>query len=203
MTILIVTDNPALNIGLRTIIIGEFPDITILEAETLQKTLNSAPSAGMMILDAGVPDAKDMTLLDTFMKTHPQTAVVLYLSDAFEYIYAFARAGIIALISRKSDAVEIAEALHSASEGVRYISFDIQQRLLSHLAGGPESRELSRKERLVADLLLANKTNRDISLIAEIEPRALAHLKRRIFQKLEVQSLSELGVKLGRGGGEY
>ena len=55
----------------------------------------------------------------------------------------------------------------------------------------------------VADLLLANKTNRDISLIAEIEPRALAHLKRRIFQKLEVQSVSELGIKLGRSGGGY
>jgi hypothetical protein len=40
MTILIVTDNPVLNIGLRTIIVGGFPDITIFEAETLQKTLS-------------------------------------------------------------------------------------------------------------------------------------------------------------------
>jgi DNA-binding CsgD family transcriptional regulator len=74
----------------------------------------------------------------------------------------------------------------------------ISQILLSHIAAGPENRGLSRKERLVADLLVANKTSRDIALIAEIEPKALAHYKRRIFQKLQVHSLLELSVKLGQ-----
>lgn len=198
MTILIVTDNPALKIGLRTIIIGEFPDITIFESETLQKALSLTftQSVGTMILDAGAADGKDLALLDTFMQTYPQAAVVVYLGDEFEYIYAFARAGITALISRKSDAAEIAEALRSASERVRFISFDIQQILLSHIAAGSENRGLNRKERLVADLLVANKTNRDIALIAEIEPKSLAHYKRRIFQKLQVHSLLELSMKL-------
>jgi hypothetical protein len=61
MTILIVTDNPVLNIGLRTIIVGEFPDITIFEAETLQKTLSLTfpQSVNTMILD-GVTDGKDI-----------------------------------------------------------------------------------------------------------------------------------------------
>ncbi len=200
MAILIVTDNPTLNIGLRTIVIGEFPDIAIFEAESLQRTLTSSfgQPVNTMILDAGVADGKDMSLLDTFMKIYPQAAVVVYLGDEFEYIYAFARAGIISLISRKSDAVEIAEALHRASERVRFISFDIQQKLLSHIAAGPESRGLTRKERLVADLLVANKANRDIALIAEIEPKALANYKRRIFQKLQVHNLLELSVKLGQ-----
>lgn len=141
MTILIVTDNPTLNIGLRTIIIGEFPDIAILEAETLQKTLTLTlgQSVNTMILDAGVSDGKDMTLLDTFMKTYPQAAVVVYLGDEFEYIYAFAKVGITALISRKSDAVEIAEALHRASKRLRFVSFDIQQILLSDIATGPKA----------------------------------------------------------------
>lgn len=200
MAILIVTDNPTLNIGLRTIIIGEFPDIAILEAESLQRALTSpfGQPVNTMILDAGVADGKDMGLLDTFMKIYPQAAVVVYLGDEFEYIYAFARAGIISLISRKSYAVEIAEALHRASERVRFISFDIQQKLLSHIAAGPESRGLTRKERLVADLLVANKANRDIALIAEIEPKALANYKRRIFQKLQVHNLLELSMKLGQ-----
>lgn len=200
MTILIVTDNPTLNIGLRTIIIGEFPDIHILEAETLQKalTLTLAQPVSTMIVDAGVADGKDMALLDNFMRTYPQTAVVVYLGAEFEYIYAFARAGVTALISRKSDAVEIAEALHRTSGQGRFISFDIQQKLLSHIAASPESRGLTRKERLVADLLVANKTSRDIALIAEIEPKALAIYKRRIFQKLQVGSVLELSVKLGQ-----
>ncbi|MET7257901.1 hypothetical protein ACWKW6_10010 [Dyadobacter jiangsuensis] len=142
MAILIVTDNPTLNIGLRTIIIGEFPDITIFEAETLQKTLvlTFGQPVNIVVLDAGVADGKNIALLDTFKKANPQTAVIVYLGDEFEYIYAFARAGITALISRKSDAVEVAEALHRASKRLRFISFDIQQILLSDIAAGPENR---------------------------------------------------------------
>jgi DNA-binding NarL/FixJ family response regulator len=142
MAILIVTDNPTLNIGLRTIIIGEFPDITIFEAETLQKTLTLTfgQPVDTMVLDAGVADGKNMASLEAFMKTYPQAAVVVYLGDGFEYIYAFAKAGITALISKKSDAVEIAEALHRASKRLRFVSFDIQQILLSDIAAGPESR---------------------------------------------------------------
>jgi len=142
MAILIVTDNPTLNIGLRTIIIGEFPDITIFEAETLQKTLvlTSNQPVNIVVLDAGVADGKNIALLDTFKKANPQAAVIVYLGDEFEYIYAFARAGITALISRKSDAVEVAEALHRASKRLRFISFDIQQILLSDIAAGPENR---------------------------------------------------------------
>ncbi|MDR6805060.1 DNA-binding NarL/FixJ family response regulator [Dyadobacter sp. BE34] len=142
MAILIVTDNPTLNIGLRTIIIGEFPDITIFEAETLQKTLvlTFGQPVNIVVLDAGVADGKNIALLDTFKKANPQTAVIVYLGDEFEYIYAFARAGITALISRKSDAVEVAEALHRASKRLRFISFDIQQILLSDIAAGPANR---------------------------------------------------------------
>ncbi len=145
MAILIVTDNPTLNIGLRTIIIGEFPDITIFEAETLHKTLalTFGQPVNTLVLDAGVADGKNMTLLDTFKKANPQTAVVVYLGDELEYIYAFARAGITALISRRSDAVEVAEALHRASKRRRFVSFDIQQILLSDIAAGPENRRKS------------------------------------------------------------
>ncbi|MBO9613372.1 MAG: response regulator transcription factor [Dyadobacter sp.] len=140
MAILIVTDNPTLNIGLRTIIIGEFPDITIFEAETLQKTLalNFGQPVNIVVLDAGVADGKNIALLDTFKRAYPQAAVVVYLGDEFEYIYAFAKAGITALISRKSDAVEVAEALHRAHKRLRFVSFDIQQILLSDIAAGPK-----------------------------------------------------------------
>ena len=200
MAILIVTDNPVLNIGLRSIIISEFPDYQILESDTLQNSLSldQKEQISTLVLDAGVSDGKDASLLDSFRESNPDAAVVVHLGDDFQYIYAFIRKGIHALISKKSDAVEIVEAIRVARKKARFIGFDVQQVLLSHIAADPASRQLTRKERLVADLLCADIPYRQIAEAAKITPENVAEYRHAIFEKLQVHSIDELTLKLTR-----
>lgn len=200
MAILIITDNPVLNIGLRSIIVSEFPDATILESATLRDgiTTGLVHSIHTLILDIGVSDGKDASVLDAFRKSSPDSAIIVHLGDKFEYIYAFIRAGVDALISKKSDPVEIAEAFQAARDKVRFVGFDIQQILLSHIASGPASRRLTRKERLIADLLLTNTSHKQIAEAARVNVNAITYYRRRIFEKLQVANLYELGHNLRR-----
>ena len=200
MAILIVTDNPVLNIGLRSIIISEFPDDQILESDTMQNSLSLSQKEHIstLVLDAGVSDGKDASLLDSFMQSNPEAAVVVHLGEDFQYIYAFIREGIHALISKKSDAVEIVEAIRVAQKKARFIGFDVQQILLSNIAADRVSCQLSRKERLVADLLCGDTPYRQIAGVAKISPENVAEYKQSIFEKLRVHSIDELALKLTR-----
>ncbi|GGN06310.1 DNA-binding response regulator [Dyadobacter beijingensis] len=200
MAILIVTDNPALNIGLRSIIISEFDDTLILESDSLQSSLSAYQTGQVktLVLDAGVVDGKDASLLDAFRQSHPDVAVVVHLGDDFQYIYAFIRTGIHALISKKSDAVEILEAIQVAQRKARFIGFDVQQVLLSHIAADPANRGLTRRERLIADLLAANVSYRQIAGAAKINIEKVSEYRQAIFGKLRVDNNEELAMKLTR-----
>ncbi|WP_353718993.1 LuxR C-terminal-related transcriptional regulator [Dyadobacter sp. 676] len=187
-----------MNIGLRSIIVSEFPDSRILEADTIQNSLLLSNNfrIGTVILDAGVSDGKDASLLDSFRESNPDTAIIVHLGDDFEYIYAFIRTGIHSLISKKSDPVEIIEAIRVAQSKAKFIGFDIQQILLSHIAADPLNRQLTRKERLIADLLAANASYKQIAEAAKVKRDSVAEYKHRIFEKLRVDNIDALALKL-------
>lgn len=200
MTILIVTDNHLFSLALRAIIKNQYPNGTIVETDRLQNAvgLSQATEIHAMILDIGAADAKNTDLIDDFKKANPQAAVLVNLGDQTQFMYKFIRAGAMALFSNKSLPEEIKEGLKHAESHVRYISSDIQQELLFHIVEKPINRTLTKREELMADLLVANKSHQEVAAITGTSSKSVGYYKRRIFQKLEVGNLLDLAVKLNK-----
>lgn len=194
MTILIVTDNPIFTIGLRSVIKSEYPDAIILETNTVQNCLRlpSQQEAQMMILDVGVVDGKDTALLKRFKKLNKQVSVLVNLGNEFEYIYPFIKAGANGLFSKKSSPSEISKALKTGFTKSRFVSDDIQQLLLADISSNQTNRALTKRERLMAGLLVEEKPHDEIASITGINPKTVSSYKRRIFEKLGVHDITQL-----------
>lgn len=200
MTILIVTGNHLFSIAIRSVVKSQYPDSAILEADTVRNAigLSQASKSNAMILDVSATDAKDTILLDIFKKTNPHTAILVNLGDQTQFMYKFIRAGVTALFSSKSLPEEITEGLRHAENNTRYISSDIQQQLLFHLIEKPINRTLTKREELMADLLITNKSHQEVAVITGTTSKSVGYYKRRIFQKLDVGNLMDLAVKLNK-----
>lgn len=200
MTILIVTDNHLFSLALHTIIRNQYPDGAIIETDRLQNAigLSQVSKIHAMILDISVADAKNTELIDDFKKANPHAAVLVNLGDQIQYMYKFIRAGVTGLFSNKSLPIEIKEGLKHAESHTRYISSDIQQQLLSHIIEKPINRTLTKREELVANLLVTNKSHQQIATITGTSSKSVGYYKRRIFQKLEVGNLLDLAVRLNK-----
>ncbi len=200
MTILIVTDNQLFSIAIRTVVQSQYPNSAIYQTNTVRNAieLSQEPKCGIMILDIGVADATNTALLEDFRKVNPQAAILVNLGDQTQFMYKFIRAGVTALFSNKSAPEEIHEGLRHAENKIRYISSDIQQQLLSHIIEKPINRTLTKREELVADLLVENRSHREVALITGTTSKSVGYYKRRIFEKLEVGNLVDLAIKLNK-----
>ena len=200
MTILIVTDNHLFSIAIRSVIKSEDPESLIDETDSLRNAIeySTRQKFRAMILDASAADAKDVTLLGTFRKQNPETAILVNLGEQTQLMYRFIRAGVAALFSNKSLPEEINEGLRRAEMNVRFVSADIQQQLLSHIVEKPVNQKLTKREELMADLLVINKSHQEIAVITGASPKSVGYYKRKIFRKLEVDNIVELAIKLNR-----
>jgi DNA-binding NarL/FixJ family response regulator len=200
MTILVVTDNHLFSIAIRAVIKNQYPEGVVIDTDTIQNAIElpDMPKIQAMILDVSAADAKDAVLLANFRKAFPETAVLVNLGDQTQFMYKFIRSGVTALFSNKSSPEEINEGLRRAETHTRYVSSDIQQQLLYHITEKPLSRTLTRREELLADLLVANKSHRQIALAIGATTKSVGYYKRRIFQKLEVDNLVDLAIKLNK-----
>lgn len=200
MTILIVTDNHLFSLALHAIIKHQYPEGTIVETDRLRNAigLSQVSKIDAMFLDISADDAKNTDLIDDFKKANPQAAVLVNLGDQTQFMYKFIRAGVTALFSNKSLPEEINEGLRHAENHTRYISSDIQQQLLFHIVAKPINRTLTKREELMADLLVANKSHQEVAAITGTSSKSVGYYKRRIFRKLEVGNLLDLAVKLNK-----
>lgn len=200
MAILLVTGNNLFSLALRAIIKNQYPDGIVIETDSLRNAveLSQVSKFDTMILDIGAADAKDTVLINDFKKANPQAAVLVNLGDQTQFMYKFIRAGVTALFSNKSLPEEINEGLRLAENNTRYISSDIQQQLLFHIIEKPINKTLTKREELMADLLVANKSHQEVAVITGTSSKSVGYYKRRIFQKLEVGNLLDLAVKLNK-----
>ncbi|SEJ37839.1 DNA-binding response regulator, NarL/FixJ family, contains REC and HTH domains [Dyadobacter sp. SG02] len=200
MTILIVTDNHLFSMAIRAVVKKQYPDGIIVETTTVRNAIEVSPvyECQAMILDAGAADAKDTVLLGNFKNANPHTAILVNLGDQTQFMYTFIRAGATALFSNKSLPEEIHEGLRRAENNTRYISSDIQQQLLSHITEKPLNQTLTKREELMADLLVTNKSHQEIAVIAGGSSKSVGYYKRKIFQKLEVDNVVDLAIKLNK-----
>jgi two-component system, NarL family, invasion response regulator UvrY len=194
MNILLIADNPILVIGMSSIILRQDPQAQIRQAETVEESLPilQKTECQLLILDITVGDGKNVDAFAAIRSQYPKMSTMVYLADEYFYLTPFSKAGANGFISHKSTEEEIREAIDFRSAVNRFISNDVQSYMVEQLANQSAMVPLSAKERLIARMLLEDKSYSQIELATGISRASIAMHKRRVFQKLGVGSVLEL-----------
>jgi two-component system, NarL family, invasion response regulator UvrY len=194
MNILLIADNPILVIGMSSIILKENPQADVLHADTVEESLRilQTTECQLLILDITVADGKNVDPFTAIRNWYPKMSTLVYLADEYFYLTPFSKAGANGFISHKSTEDEIREAIAFRSSVNRFISNDVQSYMVQQLATQTAMVPLSAKERLIARMLLEDKSYGEIALGTGISRANISTHKKRLFQKLGVSSVLEL-----------
>jgi len=201
MNILIVSDNPIFALGLRSTIVTKFVRTGFVEVSSLQAAhiaIGNYPF-NVMILDAvSATDSKIVKHIKNIRARCPDLPILVDLGDQLADSHFYIRLGVNAVVSNSAAPAEIVQAVEALVTGVRkkFVSQDVEQLLLFQLTSNSMTDVLTKRERIIANLLISTKSRAEIARIAGINPNTVSAYKRIIFQKLGIQSVSELTLKL-------
>lgn len=201
MNILIVSDNPIFTLGLRSTILTKFVRTGFMEVCSLQAAniaIGNYPF-NVMILDAvSARDSKVVKHIKSIRTGYPNLPILVDLGSQLADSHFYIRLGVNAVISNSASPAEIVRAVEALSTGLqkKFVSQDIEQLLLFQLTSNPMTDLLTKRERILANLLVSSKSRTEIARIAGINPNTVSAYKRIIFEKLGIQSVSELNLKL-------
>jgi DNA-binding NarL/FixJ family response regulator len=173
----------------------------ILEREMLFEVVGECNSGGeawvmiqdkqpdVIIVDLDIPGIAGLDLIGRVRSKLPETKI-LVVSAQNERIYAdrVRREGAHGFVSKSKDFSSI--CLACATVGSGYLFFPVTSGASDGRAGAVES--LSKRELVIARLLLAGKSNKDIAHTLFLSNKTVSGHKMNIFRKLRVNSLIEL-----------
>ena len=159
------------------------------------KRLNTTP-IDLLVLDISFPDGTSLNIIPTIKKIQPNLKILIF--SAFdENIYAirYLNAGANGYLSKLSNEEEIKLAIKSVLNSGKYISKNIQEKIMdNYIFNKPKNplEKLSNREIEITKLLVEGYSNIEICDALNIKKSTVSTFKNRIFEKLEVDSLSSL-----------
>jgi DNA-binding NarL/FixJ family response regulator len=198
MKILIADDHAIFRRGVRDILAEHDPAAVFGEAETARAALGMVwgESWDLVIMDISLPDRSGLDILRDIRKARPELPVlVLSMHTEEQYAERVLRAGAAGYLTKLHAADELVRAVSKVSEGGRYVSGELAERLAANLAGagnrlGHES--LSEREFQVLRLIGAGKTVKDISLELSISVQTVSTHRARLLRKMGLRSNAEV-----------
>lgn len=183
----------SLEVGDAFAICGEAADG--IEAVQLAERLQP----DLLILDLMMPGLNGMDSLRIIRHRSPNTRVIfLSIYPTESYVAEAFQCGALGYVLKGGRISEIADALHEALAGRRYLSPPISaQRIEGYLAQaqsvGPNSHELlTPRERQVLQLAAEGKTCRDIGVRLFISERTVERHRANLLHKLGLRTQTEL-----------
>lgn len=204
ISFLLADDHMIVRQGVELIIRDLYSDILVFNASSISQIKNifEKNHIDFAILDAQYPDGNCSEILESLKKTNPNLKILIF-SSYEEEIYAtrFFDIGADGFISKLSDEVEIKNAIISLYENGEYKSPFIKKlltlqkhnsSLLNPLAN------LSEREMQIAKLLADGCGNLEIANELSLKQNTISTYKKRVFEKLNIDSIVELNNLIKR-----
>ena len=197
VTVLLVDDHAVVREGYRRllekrgdiVVIGEAANAT--EAHDLFSSL--APQ--VVVMDIALPGVSGIEAMRRMLARQPETRVLIF-SMYEDAIFAnrALQAGARGYVTKASAPHVLIEAVHVISQGKKYISADIAQKLaLRNVAADTAASDgLSAREFEVLRLLVKGHSIRDIAQTMGVTPKTVANHQSAIKQKLGADSAVQL-----------
>ncbi len=198
--ILITDDHPIVRRGIRQLLEDDKEERfgNIAEAgngkELLEK-LNSA-EFDVILLDISLPGRSGLELLGDIKKLKPAVKVViLSIYPEEQYALRALKMGAAGYLTKARAPDELISAVIKASQGNRYISASLAEKITSNLiedTDSPLHEKLSVRELEVISLLASGKTMSNIAIELSLSPKTISTYRERILSKLNLKTTSDI-----------
>ena len=196
--ILIADDHPMFREGLRRILAG-YPDINVAgEAsngqEVFEKVRNN--EYDIVLLDIAMPGTPGLEVLKQLKNEKPKLPVlVLSMYPEEQYAVRVIRAGASGYLTKEIVSEELMTAIRRISEGRKYITSSIAERLADDMepaAEKPLHETLSYRELEVYRMIAAGKTTTQIAEELFLSVKTISTYRSRILEKMRMKTNAEL-----------
>lgn len=173
-------------------------DCEIYQASNLHQTLefiNKFP-IDIAIIDANFPDGNSLNVLPEIKKISPDTKILIFTGiDEGPQSLKYLTAGANGFLSKMNDEEEIKNAILKMVNSGAYISPITQALLIDSIRNPAVSNPLlllTERELQIAKMYAEGQGNLEIANCLDIKQNTVSTLKKRIFDKLEIENIVEL-----------
>ncbi len=198
--VLITDDHPIVRRGIRQMLEDDkFERFGIIDEagngkELLEKLQTT--SFDVVLLDISLPGRSGLELLGDIKKLKPETAVViLSIYPEEQYALRALKLGALGYLSKASAPEELIAAVVKASQGVRYISSSLAEKIAFNFIEENETplhEKLSVREMEVISMLAAGKMMSSIAEELSLSPKTISTYRERILEKLNLKTTSDI-----------
>jgi two-component system invasion response regulator UvrY len=196
--ILIADDHAIIREGLKQII-SETPDMTVADEaidghEVLSKALKN--DYDVAVLDITMPGRNGLDVLKELKKQKPELPVlVLTIHPEEQYAVQVLKAGASGYLTKESAPEELTAAIRKISEGKKYVTSSLAEKLVSDLnvdTEKPLHNALSDREFEVMCMIATGKTVKQIGEELFLSEKTVSTYRSRILEKMGMKNNAEL-----------
>lgn len=198
LNFLLADDHHIVRQGIRFILSDLLDSYTVLEASNLKeiKDTLSQNAVDIAIMDAQYPDGNCLSILPEIRELYPNLKILIFSSfEESDHSLKFLEAGANGFLNKLSNESEIEEAIQSMLEKGEYIA-PLTRTLMNLSQHNPNLlnplNQLSSRELQIAELLAKGYGNLEISNELALKQNTISTFKKRIMEKLGLNSLVEL-----------
>ena len=198
MKILIADDHAIFRRGLKDLLIDELPGVNFSEASNGVELFNLAieNKYDLIITDINMPEKSGLDSIKEITNANINTPIlVLSIHNAIEYAVRVYRAGAYGFLNKDTEIPEILEAIKIITSGKKYFSDEVLAIINAAKkkdGDKPLHQKLSDREFEIFKYLISGLSPLEIANKLELGKTTISTFKRRIFDKMELYSVSEL-----------
>jgi len=197
-TFVIADDHTMIRQGISFLLKDIFPSANILQTGSFLEILKlvKQQKIDLLLLDINFPDGISLNIIPTIKEMQPNIKILIF-SACDEDVYAlrYLNAGANGYLSKLSTETEISYGINSVLSYGKYVSPNIQNKIMdSYILKKPINplEQLSNREIEIARLMVEGCGNTAIADTLNIQRTTVSTYKNRLFEKLEINSLSSL-----------
>ena len=198
ITVLLADDHSLIRQGIMLILEEIEVDAKVTQASNLQQITEqiSANKIDIAVIDAHFPDGNSITILPEIKTLAPEIRILIFTGiDEAANALKFLKAGANGFISKMSEEEEIKNAILTIMKDGEYLSPQTQSLLMNSMRNSKAINPLFRlteRELQIAKMYASGNCNLEIANQLDVKQNTVSTIKRRIFEKLEIENIVEL-----------
>lgn len=191
MRFLIADDHTVVRRGIRQILVDEFQDCDVVEAQTAAELISLVRSErwDAVVLDISLPDRNGLDVLKDLKQEFPMLPVViLSMHPEEQFAVRVLRAGGVGYVPKESASEELTTAILLGLKGQRYMSPQLARRIalesVTNIKDLPAPVELSDREIQVLCLIAEGKTLAEMADVLTLSTKTISTYRARLMEKL-------------------
>jgi two-component system invasion response regulator UvrY len=196
--ILVADDHPVVRLGLKQLL-SDVKDMTVAdEATTGQEVLKKIAKNDydVVLLDISMPGRNGLDILHELRSKKPKLPVlVLSIYPEDQYAVRVLKIGAAGYLTKESVPEELINAIRKVSQGRKYISSTLAEKLAVDLefdSEKPVHEYLSDREYQVLCLLASGKRLKDIADELDLSIKTISTYRTRILDKMKMKNNAEM-----------